>query len=82
VTATSHKELHPEDHLATLSHARGAVNAQHLAVDPAAVVRCQEADDTSDVDRQTDTVARRPTSSVLICLLVCEVGAIGTAIDD
>ncbi len=47
-------------------HARSAVDADHLAVDPLAVLRDQEADDTGDVDGETDAVQRGPASGVLV----------------
>lgn len=46
-------------------HASGTVDAQNLAVDPFAILRGEEANDTSNVDRETDTVERRPASGVL-----------------
>lgn len=39
-------------------HARGAVNAENLAVDPLTILRGEEADDAGDVDGETDTVQR------------------------
>ena len=41
-------------------HACSAVNAENLAVDPLAVLGCEEADDTGDINREIDTVERRP----------------------
>jgi len=46
-------------------HACSAIDANHLAVDPLAILGREEADDTGDIDRETDTVERRPASSVL-----------------
>ena len=42
--------LLPDDLIARRLHASSAVDAQHLAVDPAAIIRGQEADDTGDID--------------------------------
>lgn len=39
-------------------HAGGTVNAENLAVDPLAILRGEEADNTSNVDGETDTVER------------------------
>lgn len=49
-----------------------AVNANDLAVDPATVVGGQEADDTGNVDGETDTVEGRPGGGVLVDTLVVE----------
>ena len=46
-------------------HAGGAVNANDLAVDPLAVLGCEEADNTGNVDRETDTAHWGPGSGVL-----------------
>ena len=59
-------------------HASSSVDAQNLAVDPAAVIRGEEADHASDVDRQADTMHRRPACSVLVSLLVGKIEAIWT----
>jgi hypothetical protein len=47
-------------------HASSAVDADHLAVDPLAILGREEADDTGDIDRETDAVERRPASGVLV----------------
>lgn len=47
-----------------------AVNTNHLAVNPATVVGSQEANNTGNVDGETDTVERRPGSGVLCAELV------------
>lgn len=56
--------LHPMNHSSRL-HACSAVDAEDLAVDPLAVLRSEEADDTSNVDGETNTVQGRPASSEL-----------------
>lgn len=40
----------------TILHAGSTVDAEDLAVDPLAVLGCEEADDAGDVDGETDTV--------------------------
>lgn len=37
-------------------HAGGAINTDDLAIDPLAVLRGEEADDTGNVDREANTV--------------------------
>lgn len=39
-------------------HASGTVDSENLAVDPLAILRGEEADNTGDVDGETDTVER------------------------
>lgn len=39
-------------------HAGGAINSKHLAVDPLAVLRSKEADNTGNVNGETDTMQR------------------------
>jgi hypothetical protein len=46
-------------------HARSTVNAEDLAVDPLAVLRGKEADNTGNINGETNTVERRPGSSEL-----------------
>lgn len=53
-----------------LLHACSAVNANDLAVDPLAVLGCEEADDTGDIDGEADAVERGPGSGELDVLLV------------
>jgi hypothetical protein len=49
-----------------------AVNADDLTVDPATVVGSQEADNTGNIDGETDSGQRGPGSGVLINTLVVE----------
>lgn len=46
-------------------HASGAVDAEHLAVDPLSILGRQEAHNAGDVDRQADAVQRRPRAGIL-----------------
>lgn len=46
-------------------HARGAVDAEDLAVDPLAVLGGEEADDAGNVDGKTDAVERGPAGGEL-----------------
>ena len=48
-------------------HAGGTVNADDLAINPLAVLGCEEADDAGDVDWLTDAVHRGPCGRIL-CL--------------
>lgn len=58
-------------------HASGAIDTDDLAVDPVTILGSEEADDTSNVDGLTDTLARRPGLGVLVDLVVSEVGSSG-----
>jgi len=59
--------LHDEDETRNPCslHAGGAIDADDLAVDPLAVLGSQEANDTGNVDGETDPVERRPASGIL-----------------
>jgi len=48
-----------------LLHTGAAINAENFAVDPLAVLRRQEADHPSNVNRQADSVYWRPPGSIL-----------------
>lgn len=51
-------------------HAGGTVDADDLAVDPLAVLRGEEADNTGDIDGLADTVHGGPGLGVLLAGLV------------
>jgi hypothetical protein len=53
-------------------HASSTVNANDLAVHPVTIHGSEEADHTGDIDRLTNTVARRPCHGILVDLLVAE----------
>lgn len=46
-------------------HARTTVHAEHLAIDPLAVLRSQEGDNTGDINGETHAVDGRPAGGVL-----------------
>lgn len=75
-----HDILRPTQHQPTavnLLHASRAINAQHLSVDPLAVLRREETAHPRDINWLTDPVKRRPSSGVLVDLLVGEVLSVG-----
>ncbi len=53
-------------------HAGSAVNTNDLSVDPIAILRGKEADDTGNVDGLADTVVGRPCAGVLVNLVVAK----------
>lgn len=55
-----------------LLHAGSAVNSDDLSVDPVAILRGEEADNTGNVDGLANTVVGRPCAGVLIDLVVTE----------
>jgi hypothetical protein len=57
-------------------HARRAIDAKNLSVDPFAILRSKEADDTRNIDRKADPVQWRPASGILIDTLVIQLGAV------
>jgi len=61
-------------------HTSATVNADDLAVDPFAILGCEEADDAGDIDGQTDTADGRPGGGVLVDLVVVEVDAVGNVL--
>ena len=54
-----------------------AVNTDDLAVDPATILRSEEAEDASDIEGLTDASKRGPGSGILVDLVVGEVGSTG-----
>lgn len=58
-------------------HAGGTVDAEDLSVDPLAILGSQEADDTGNIDRETDTVHGGPAGGVLIDTFIVELSATG-----
>jgi len=52
--------VYEDDVFIPFLHASSAVDAEDLAVDPLAVLGCEEADDTGDIDGETDAVERGP----------------------
>lgn len=54
-------------------HASSSVNTDDLAIDPLSVLRCEEADNASDINWKTDAVERRPCGCVLVDSVIAEV---------
>ena len=54
-----------------------AINTDDLAVDPATILRSEEAEDASDIEGLTDASKRGPGSGILVDLVVGEVGSTG-----
>lgn len=46
-------------------HHSVSINPEDLSVNPFTILRCQEADNTGNINRQTNTAERRPRGSVL-----------------
>jgi hypothetical protein len=61
-------------------HAGSTVNADDLSVDPFTVLGREEADDTGNVDGETDTAEGRPGGGVLVDLVVGEVDTVGNVL--
>jgi hypothetical protein len=51
-------------------HAGGSVNANDLSIDPLTVGGCQKANDTGNIEWLSNTALRRPSSGVLVDLVV------------
>lgn len=47
------------------SHTGSTIDAEHLSIDPLAILRGQEADNSGNVDGETDTGKRRPSCGIL-----------------
>ncbi len=58
------------------SHTSTPIDTQNLTIDPLAVLRGQESDNTSNVLRLADTEMRRPGGGVGVDLLVAQVVAV------
>jgi hypothetical protein len=65
-----------QKHVSTL-HACGAIDTDDLSVDPFTILGSEEADNTGNIDGETDTAERGPGSGVLVNLVVGEVGTVG-----
>jgi len=61
-------------------HAGGTVNANDLAVDPLAVLGRKEAYNAGNVDGLANTAHWRPSSGVLVDLVVGQVGTVGNVL--
>ena len=61
-------------------HTSTAIDTQHLAIDPFAILAGQEAHDASNVNGQTDAMQGRPSSSKLVHLLIAQLVAVGNVL--
>ena len=62
------------------TQATHTIDSDDLSVDPFTVLRREEANNTGNVDGETDTAERRPGSGVLVDLVVGEVGTVGNVL--
>ena len=71
----------PFEHVSSVniesSEGKLTIDSDDLSVDPFTVLGREEADDTGNVDGETDTAERRPGGSVLVDLVIVEVDTVG-----